>query len=775
MAYNINNFVKVVNQGDRNLQIIDSSGTVRFSVNPYQVLNVAQNNNLLKINLKSGRVITLDFQNSTEAIESVLIIQQKIDDLVTVTPFTIDKDVENWVEDVNLITPEGGTLSIWGHLLPGTTSTYNIGSPTYEWHTLYVGSQSLVVGGVTISSASGSILMSSMNLGTVDNPLILSYNGIDLLLNGTAAHSSVFLTTDKLVNGNLELQLNNRGSLNIPTLFPITFSAVCDNVHSLGTYSIDDENAWVFEVQFRVLSTGSIETAIPNIFPILNNPGYVSGNSFRFTESDHGIPGYDFEILLDDVVLPGGAGWTSNILVSSAPDYPSTINSTGVIKITSNNNSLIIGTSGKIITPDGLEISNEGGENLTWLGRSFIEVIDDGITIVTNETRSHLYSEIGEIGLDSYVNPDGPANTIRGRVRTFPGGVILEGLAEQVGATSFGRVTVSGNGIIIGQNDGVLENEFIFGDNFYINNIDYLSKGGTLSQSLQINSDNYDYSITGADNLILSSTVFDVVSQFVSLDSDGSGQILMDEDLSIMAGGEITIIGSSSNVTITGGKGLVYTQDYSATFVNNSLVTKKFVLDNLGLGPTGSNGPTGSQGATGPQGPTGLNGDSLNISNFGDNRILTSDGTATGSYAETNLTFDGSNFTVTGTSSLNGHTILQQTSEVVNSSIVDTSTVNYDFTSGSIWYHGTASNNFTANFTNLPTDDNRAITTTIIINQGVTPYIPTSIEIDGTPQTLKWSGGTASGNANSVDIAGFTFIRVGGNWVQVLGQINNFE
>jgi len=217
MAYNINNFVRVVSQGDRNLQIVDNTNTVKYAINPYQVLNILQNNNLLKINLKSGKMITLDFQNSTEAIESVLELQKAIDELINITPFTIDKAVENYVSDVNILSPSGGQLFVYGDLLPGTTSTYYLGSPTYEWHTLYVGSQSLVVGGVTISSASGSIVMSSMNLGTADNPLILSYDGLDLLVNGTAAHSSGFLTTDKLVNGNLELQLSNRGSLNIPT------------------------------------------------------------------------------------------------------------------------------------------------------------------------------------------------------------------------------------------------------------------------------------------------------------------------------------------------------------------------------------------------------------------------------------------------------------------------------------------------------------------------------------------------------------------------------
>jgi len=653
MAYNINNFVRVVSQGDRNLQIIDNTSTVKYSINPYQVLNIFQNNNLLKINLKSGKMITLDFQNSTEAIESVLTLQQKIDELINITPFTIDKSVENWVEDVNLITPKGETLSIWGDLLPGTTSTYNIGSLDYEWHTLYVGSQSLVVGGVTISSGGDSIMMSSMNLGSMDDPLILTYDGLNLLINGTTSNFSGHFDTNKLVNGDLELSLNNKGTLNFPVLLPVSFIAVCDTEHIIGTYSpFIDENWWEFEVEFFVNADGSAETIINNIFPILTNPGYVSGNSFKFTVLDHGIPDFDFDILLDDVISAGPAGWTSNLLVSQPPTYPSTISSLGNLKFTSN---------------------------------------------------------------------------------------------------------------------GV--NTFLFGDKFYIEGVDYLSKGGTLSQTLQIDSDNNDYVITGADNLILSSSVFDVLTDFISLDSNESGQILVDEDLSIMAGGQLTIIGSSSNITITGGQGLVYTQDYSPTFVDNSLVTKKFFLDNIGAGGIGPTGPTGPQGEIGATGPTG---ESLNISNVGDNRILTSDGTATGSYAESNLTFDGSTFTIVGTSSLSGHTILQQISETITSSLATSSIMTYDFNVGSIWYHGTASTDFTANFINVPTDENKALTLSIIISQGATGYLPNVLQIEGVTQSIKWASGTYSVSTNKLDIIGLSFLRVESSWI-VLGQIGSFS
>jgi hypothetical protein len=131
--------------------------------------------------------------------------------------------------------------------------------------------------------------------------------------------------------------------------------------------------------------------------------------------------------------------------------------------------------------------------------------------------------------------------------------------------------------------------------------------------------------------------------------------------------------------------------------------------------------------------------------------------------------------TVSGTSSLTGHTILSETSEVLNVTPGATaSTVIYDFNTGAIWYHATASTNYTANFKNMPTDNNRAITATIMISQGNTGYMPTSLQIDGTSKTIKWAGGTYSVSTNKVDIIGFTFVRAGSDWAQVLGQISSF-
>ena len=235
-------------------------------------------------------------------------------------------------------------------------------------------------------------------------------------------------------------------------------------------------------------------------------------------------------------------------------------------------------------------------------------------------------------------------------------------------------------------------------------------------------------------------------------------------------------------------------------------------------GPKGVTGSNGATGATGPKGATGTAGNS-NIVEIQTSNGLTGGGTygvlslsldpsssgngltfSSGIYSvvvnsdsleiisnsirlkdtiSDNKIFNGTvtinnQLTINATSSFSGHTILQQTSEIVNDSLVTSPVMIYDFNAGSIWYHGTVSTNFTTNFINLPTDTGRAITTTLILNQGVTSYIPTTVQIEGATQSLKWSGGTASGTSNQVDIVGFTFIRVSENWVQVLGQINTF-
>jgi hypothetical protein len=105
--------------------------------------------------------------------------------------------------------------------------------------------------------------------------------------------------------------------------------------------------------------------------------------------------------------------------------------------------------------------------------------------------------------------------------------------------------------------------------------------------------------------------------------------------------------------------------------------------------------------------------------------------------------------------------------------------VTHDTDLGQIFYHGTISGNFTANFTNVSTTSDRATTVTLILIQGATAYIPNAVQIGGSSVSISWLGGSApSGNANKIDIVTFTFIRStvlgSGVWSQVLGQLSSF-
>jgi hypothetical protein len=426
-----------------------------------------------------------------------------------------------------------------------------------------------------------------------------------------------------------------------------------------------------------------------------------------------------------------------------------------------------------------------------------------------------------------------------------------------------------------------------------------MSVGGTLYETLSLNGGYNDFIVSGFDNISVTSSVFDVVSDFISLDSNDSSQILSINDVTIIAGGELALAGTSGLVSIGNGNGLVYQSDYSLGFVTHSLVSKKYVDDSILIGSSGTSGTSGVDGTSGTSGISGVDGaaslrwtlennlgatpsasgkftvgynanmisiillkfayNSLNVASEGfwntiANSILIgnsvylqvtraneqnytalykvnnvfwsgaayeigvdtpavygngqwwndneysvsfsiagangtsgtsgvsmigatgSDGTSgtSGITPTTDWSLSGS-LTVSGTASLEGHTILSEISEVINVTPGATaSTVIYDFNTGAIWYHATASTNYTANFTNMPLDNNRVITTTIMISQGLTGYAPTAVQIDGSAQTIKWTNGTYSVSSNKVDIVGFTFVRSENVWSQVFGQISSF-
>ena len=179
---------------------------------------------------------------------------------------------------------------------------------------------------------------------------------------GGSASSDRIISSNETYN--MELILDDKGTINIPLLLPVSFTATCDATHYDGTASFTDSDLWEFEVEFQVGPDGTVQTMMNSIFPILTNPGYVSNDMFIFTESDHGIPGFNFELQLNNVEQAGPAGWTANVVVTQPPVYPSTFESSGAIKFTSNDNSLVLTTNGDLILPEGGDIKDINGNSV---------------------------------------------------------------------------------------------------------------------------------------------------------------------------------------------------------------------------------------------------------------------------------------------------------------------------------------------------------------------------------------------------------------------------
>jgi hypothetical protein len=159
-----------------------------------------------------------------------------------------------------------------------------------------------------------------------------------------------------LTNGQLSATLGTSGTLTMPLLLPVTFTATCDPAHAVAPLTLTSD-AWHFEVQFQVNPDGTVQTMIGNNTPWTDNPGYTDSMEFVFTETDHGIPDYMFTLRLVDIQHPGPMMYTTNLAASVPPEYPSTVKSLGAIKLTSNGQNLVFGTDGELRLPGALHVT----------------------------------------------------------------------------------------------------------------------------------------------------------------------------------------------------------------------------------------------------------------------------------------------------------------------------------------------------------------------------------------------------------------------------------
>ena len=202
----------------------------------------------------------------------------------------------------------------------------------------------------------------------------------------------------------------------------------------------------------------------------------------------------------------------------------------------------------------------------------------------------------------------------------------------------------------------------------------------------------------------------------------------------------------------------------------------KFRIDNTGaiIQNIGTNSTSTTSGAVQIKGGIGITGAVFVGESINATSTTTSTNTTTGALIVSGGVGIAGTVNIGADLGISGLTTLTYTSEKLNTKTSATGTVTHDLSTGSIFYHSSISSNFTANITNVPTTNDRAIGVTLVLAQGVTAYMSTALQIAGSAQTINWvNNSIPAGTASKVDIVGFSLIRTGSAWT-VLGQYSTY-
>jgi hypothetical protein len=103
-----------------------------------------------------------------------------------------------------------------------------------------------------------------------------------------------------------------------------------------------------------------------------------------------------------------------------------------------------------------------------------------------------------------------------------------------------------------------------------------------------------------------------------------------------------------------------------------------------------------------------------------------------------------------------------------------TSQYEFDYNSGSVFYLTSSLSNNVYNVSNIPTENNKAVSITFVVKQDTTPYIASSYKINNGSVTVNWANNEQpTGNSNKTDVIGLTALRVGSSW-NILGTFTTF-
>jgi hypothetical protein len=117
MSFTYNNFLRPLAISDTTIHILDDSGVVVYTINPFSVSSTMVSNNLLKVNFKNSNIITINFSSNNEAKLALSRLQAQLDEFIKRTPLIIDKQIKNYIDGRVVANPTASSLGTAGNKL----------------------------------------------------------------------------------------------------------------------------------------------------------------------------------------------------------------------------------------------------------------------------------------------------------------------------------------------------------------------------------------------------------------------------------------------------------------------------------------------------------------------------------------------------------------------------------------------------------------------------------------------------------------------------------
>jgi hypothetical protein len=193
------------------------------------------------------------------------------------------------------LTTLGGNTTITGHLLPSANITYDIGSPTQRWRSLYVGANTIDIGGATISA----------DLGT-GSLILTGPDGAEFVLSGTSITNSLGTFGFVEIGSNTDSTSTTSGALQVHGGAGIT-----GNIFAGGIIDVAGNSIYLGNLVLK--DNGS------NIFGLYaadgTTPATISQSSVDTTKISNGTS--NVQVVAANANVTISVGGTSNVIVAS--------------------------------------------------------------------------------------------------------------------------------------------------------------------------------------------------------------------------------------------------------------------------------------------------------------------------------------------------------------------------------------------------------------------------------------------------------------------------